>query len=169
MPDSSITLYGMNLSGHCHRVELLLRMLNLPFRYETVSPEDRHSPRFLALNPLAQIPVLTDGDLTLPDFNAILVYLAFRYDGARIWHPEDPVIAARIQRWLSVAAGEVRFGPAMARVIRISGYPLHSRSPQCWGWVAGGNDLMVGCRSYGNGPAGRGDGRAARGPGNAGD
>ena len=32
-----------------------------------------------------------------------------------------------------------------------SGYPLHSRSPQCWGWVAGGNDLMVGCRSYGNG------------------
>ena len=30
-------------------------------------------------------------------------------------------------------------------------YPFHSRSPQCWGWIAGGNDLMVGCRSYGNG------------------
>ena len=123
MPDPSITLYGTNLSGHCHRVELLLRMLNLPFRYETVSPADRNSPCFLALNPLAQIPVLTDGDLTLPDSNAILVYLALRYDGARIWYPADPVIAARIQRWLSVAAGEVRFGPAMARVIRVFSQP----------------------------------------------
>ncbi len=123
MPDPKITLYGMNLSGHCHRVELLLRMLNLPFRYETVSPADRNSPHFLALNPLAQIPVLTDGDLTLPDSNAILVYLASRYDGARTWYPEDPVIAARIQRWLSVAAGEVRFGPAMARVIRLFSWP----------------------------------------------
>jgi glutathione S-transferase len=123
MPDTSITLYGMNLSGHCHRVELLLRMLNLPFRYETVSPADRNSPRFLALNPLAQIPVLTDGDLVLPDSNAILVYLASRYDGARTWYPADPVIATRIQRWLSVAAGEVRFGPAMARVIRVFSRP----------------------------------------------
>jgi glutathione S-transferase len=123
MPESSITLYGMNLSGHCHRVELLLRMLNLPFRYETVSPADRTSPRFLALNPLAQIPVLTDGDLVLADSNAILVYLALRYDSARTWFPGDPVIAARVQRWLSIAAGEIRFGPAMARVIRIFSRP----------------------------------------------
>ena len=123
MPESSITLYGMNLSGHCHRVELLLRMLNLPFRYETVSPADRTSPRFLALNPLAQIPVLTDGNLVLADSNAILVYLALRYDSARTWYPGDPVIAARIQRWLSIAAGEIRFGPAMARVIRIFSRP----------------------------------------------
>jgi glutathione S-transferase len=123
MPEPTITLYGMNLSGHCHRVELLLRMLNLPFRYETVQATDRNSPRFLALNPLAQIPVLTDGDLVLPDSNAILVYLALRYDSGRTWYPEDPLIAARVQRWLSVAAGEVRFGPAMARVIRIFSRP----------------------------------------------
>lgn len=47
----------------------------------------------------------------------------------------------------------------------LNGYPLHSRSPRYWAWIAGGNDLMVGCRSYGNGllgeameeqPAGRG-------------
>ena len=31
----------------------------------------------------------------------------------------NPVIAAHIQRWLSLAAGEVRFGPAMARAIRL--------------------------------------------------
>ncbi len=123
MPNPSIALYGLHLSGHCHRVELLLRMLNLPFHYETVSRADFGSPRLLALNPLGQIPVLTDGDLVLPDSNAILVYLATRYDTARAWYPDDPVIAARIQRWLSLAAGEIRFGPAIARAICILSRP----------------------------------------------
>jgi len=119
MPNPSITLYGLPLSGHCHRVELLLRMLKLPFHYEVISRSDLSSPAFLALNPLGQIPVLKDGDLILPDSNAILVYLATKYDDARVWYPVNPVIAAHIQRWLSLAAGEVRFGPAMARAIRL--------------------------------------------------
>ena len=83
MPNPSITLYGLPLSGHCHRVELLLRMLKLPFHYEVVSRSDLSSAAFLALNPLGQIPVLKDGDLILPDSNAILVYLATEYDDAR--------------------------------------------------------------------------------------
>ncbi len=32
MPNPSITHYGLPPPGHCHRVELLLRMLNLEFR-----------------------------------------------------------------------------------------------------------------------------------------
>ena len=31
--DSSITLYGTDLSGHVHRVVLLLSMLELPYRF----------------------------------------------------------------------------------------------------------------------------------------
>ena len=123
MSNPSITLYGLPLSGHCHRVELLLRMLNLEFHYEVLSRLDVSSPAFLELNPLGQIPVLKDGDLVLPDFNAILVYLATQYDRARTWYPADPVTAAKIQRWLSLAAGEVRFGPATARAIRILSRP----------------------------------------------
>ena len=123
MPNPSITLYGLPLSGHCHRVELLLRMLNLEFHYEVLARSDASSPAFLKLNPLGQIPVLKDGDLVLPDSNAILVYLATQYDRARTWYPANPVIAAKIQRWLSLAAGEVRFGPAMARAIRLLSRP----------------------------------------------
>jgi len=33
MSDSEITLYGVERSGHVHRVALLLRMLELPYRY----------------------------------------------------------------------------------------------------------------------------------------
>jgi glutathione S-transferase len=123
MPNPTITLYGMPLSGHCHRVELLLRMLKAPFHYEVMTLPDLTSPAFLALNPLGQIPVLKDGDLVLPDSNAILVYLAARNDAARAWRPDDAVIAARIQRWLSIAAGEVTFGPAMARRICVFSRP----------------------------------------------
>ena len=123
MPVPSITLYGTPHSGHAHRVELLLLQLGLPYRYENTPIEVRKTEAFLALNPLAQIPVLADGDLIVPDSNAILVYLARRYDPCKAWYPEDPVVAARIQRWLSIAAGELRFGPALARVIRMFGRP----------------------------------------------
>jgi glutathione S-transferase len=76
----------------------------------------RRAPAFRELNPLGQIPVLQDGDVVLADSNAILVYLAKRYAAGTAWLPEDPVGAARVQRWLSQAAGEIMFGPASARV-----------------------------------------------------
>jgi glutathione S-transferase len=123
MTSPSITLYGIPLSGHCHRVEMLLRFLGLPFRYEQTPPPALQSPAFLALNPLGQIPVLTDGDLVLADSNAILVYLARRYDRAGVWLSDDPVISAQIQRWLSIAAGEVKYGPAIARFICVFSAP----------------------------------------------
>jgi glutathione S-transferase len=31
--------------------------------------------------------------------------------------PEEPLAAARVQRWLSIAAGEVKYGPATARMV----------------------------------------------------
>jgi glutathione S-transferase len=51
----------------------------------------------------------------LADSNAIMVYLVKRYAPTSDWLPDDPVTAAAVQRWLSIAAGEVRYGPAMAR------------------------------------------------------
>ena len=119
MSGSTITLHGTKLSGHAHRVELLLRMLGLPYTYRDAPSAVRATPAFLALNPLGQIPVLEDGDVVLADSNAILVYLAKRYDPAAHWLPDQPVAAAAVQRWLSLAAGELSFGPAAARAIRL--------------------------------------------------
>lgn len=113
---ATMILYGVPLSGHCHRVELLLRLLGLPYRTEAAGADVRSTEAFLAKNPFGQIPVLEDGDFVLTDSNAILVYLATRYDPERRWLPTDPVKAARVQRWLSVAAGEIAFGPAAARI-----------------------------------------------------
>jgi glutathione S-transferase len=116
MSSPSITLYGTALSGHTHRVELFLHMLQLPYRRIEASSAVRQSAEFLQLNPLGQIPVLQDGELVLADSNAILVYLARRYAPGSGWLPDDPVEAAQVQRWLSLAAGEIAFGPARARI-----------------------------------------------------
>src|ERR1700684_2310208 len=97
MSTAEIILHGTELSGHSHRVELLLRMLGLPYRFSAAYAEVRRAPWFRQLNPLGQIPVLQDGDLTLADSNAILVYLAKRYGPETQWLPEQPDAAARVQ------------------------------------------------------------------------
>ncbi|MDP3810881.1 MAG: glutathione S-transferase [Hydrogenophaga sp.] len=116
----SLQLYRNAISGHCHRVELFLSLLGLPFESIDIdlALKEHKSPDFLALNPLGQIPVLRDGELTLADSNAILVYLEARYAPGQ-WLPRDPVGAARVQRWLSLAAGPLAFGPAAARVVQL--------------------------------------------------
>jgi glutathione S-transferase len=99
-------------------VELFLRLLGLDFAYLEAPPEVRTTDGFRRLNPLRQIPVLEDGELALPDSNAILVYLALAHDPDGPWLPRDPADAAQVQRWLSISAGEIRYGPARARVIK---------------------------------------------------
>lgn len=120
---AQITLHGVALSGHCHRVALLLQMLGLPYEQVDAPAPVRASAAFRQLNPFGQIPVLQDGELILSDSNAILVYLAKRYGAGTQWLPEDPLGAAQVQRWLSVAAGEIAFGPARARAVKRWGDP----------------------------------------------
>jgi glutathione S-transferase len=97
-------------------VQLFLHLLDLPYAFADSPAAVRATPAFRALNPLGQIPVLQDGDVVLADSTAILVYLAKRYAAGSGWLPDDPVGAARVQRWLAQAAGEIAFGPAAARV-----------------------------------------------------
>ncbi|MEE7457692.1 glutathione S-transferase [Methylorubrum populi] len=115
-------LYSLSLSGHAHRARLFLSLVGQP--YETVEVDmaggQNRSADFLALNPFGQIPVLDDGGTVVPDSNAILVYLAKKLDRGD-WLPEDPEGAARVQRWLSVAAGPIAFGPATARLVTLFG------------------------------------------------
>lgn len=114
---SEILLYGTSLSGHCHRVEALLRLLDVPYTLIDTDQDARKRADFLRLNPLGQIPAIVDGDIVIADSAAILVYLAKRYDPSGRWLPEDPLGAARVQRWLAIAAGELKYGPAAARAL----------------------------------------------------
>jgi len=125
-PVLPIKLYRHVVSGHSHRVQLMLSLLELPFELLDVDlPAKAHkTPEFLALNPFGEVPVVQDGDVTLADSNAILVYLAARYAAPGRWLPTDPLGAAQVQRWLSVAAGQIAYGPATARVIQLFKLPI---------------------------------------------
>lgn len=116
MNQPQIKLYGVALSGHCHRVKLFLHLLDIQYEQIEAGADVRATADFRKLNPLGQIPVLVDGDVVLSDSNAILIYLAKRYAADSKWLPQDAVGAAQVQRWLSIAAGELRFGPANARI-----------------------------------------------------
>ncbi|MPS79302.1 MAG: glutathione S-transferase [Achromobacter sp.] len=124
MSATPLTFYGFPLSGHAHRVALMLSLLNVPHRRVDVDlPGGEHKrPEFLALNAFGQVPVIDDNGTVVADSNAILVYLAMRY-GGQAWLPSDPAGAAAVQRWLSVAAGPLASGPATARLITVFGAP----------------------------------------------
>jgi len=122
-----IKLYHFPLSGHAHRVQLMLSLLGLPVEvvFVDLAKGAHKQPEFLAINPFGQVPVIDDDGVILADSNAILVYLAQKYGEGR-WLPADPVGAAQVQRWLSAAAGPIHAGPATARLITVFGAPYNA-------------------------------------------
>lgn len=111
--NAPIKLYRHPLSGHCHRVQLMMSLLDVP--YETIDLDmdngAHKTPSYLKISPFGQVPAIDDNGITLTDSNAIIIYLEKKYNNDYEWYPQDPVQAAEVQRWLSVAAGEIAYGP----------------------------------------------------------
>lgn len=123
---SNIKLHRHALSGHSHRVESFLSILGIKADIVDVDLANgaHKQPEFLKKNAFGQVPVLDDEEITLADSNAILVYLATKYDPDRNWLPVDAVEASQVQRFLSIAAGPVAYGPATARLVTVFGAQL---------------------------------------------
>jgi glutathione S-transferase len=120
----AIRIHRHPLSGHAHRVELFAGLAGIAHELvdvDLLNGEHKKAP-FLSLNPFGEVPVIEDGAVVLADSNAILVYLAKTY--APDWLPETAEAAARVQRFLSIAAGPLRNGPANARLITVFGVKL---------------------------------------------
>ena len=115
-------LHGHELSGNSYKVRLLLELLGLDYDWVRVDlmAGEHKGEAFLALNPFGQVPVLQEDGITLSDAQAILFHLAAR-QGDGQWLPADPLGQARVVRWLSTAAGEVRQGPESARLHHLLG------------------------------------------------
>jgi len=118
-----LKLYRHPLSGHSHRAQLALSLMGAPHELIDVDlMKGAHkAPEFLRLTPFGQVPVLDDNGVIVFDSNAILVYLAQKYDPQGKWLPRDAKGQADVQVWLSVAAGLIAFGPAAARLITVFG------------------------------------------------
>ena len=114
-----IRLYDYELCGDCYKVRLLLNLLGLEWETRRIDyhPGREHeSEWFLRVNPLGRIPVIEDGGCTLRDAQAILVYLAARYDDSGRWYPRgDAKTCAEAAMWLAFA-GELTASAYAARL-----------------------------------------------------
>lgn len=126
LPNTPIKLYRNAKSGHCHRAELMMSLLGVA--YEPVELDMANGAHkaadYLEMSPFGQVPAIDDGGTILSDSNAIILYLAEKYASADSWTGRTPEEKAAVQRWLSVAAGEIAAGPCSARLVTVFGAPL---------------------------------------------
>jgi glutathione S-transferase len=108
----SIVLHDFVLDADCYKVRLMLSLLGL--RYETVAVDvfpgrEQTGSAFLRLNPRGRVPVLVDGGHVLCEAEAILAYLARRYDPMDHWLPaDDPALFGEAMGWMLFAADALR-------------------------------------------------------------
>ncbi|MFZ6649143.1 glutathione S-transferase family protein [Undibacterium sp. TJN25] len=104
-----ITLYDYELSGNCYKLRLFMNILGLTYKkigVEFFPGKEHKSDAFLAINPLGQLPALDDDGFVMRDAQAILTYLAARYDSEGRWYPtDDPHALAEVNMWLAFADG----------------------------------------------------------------
>jgi glutathione S-transferase len=118
-------LYDFELSGSCYKIRLLAKFLGLKLDLSNVDfvNKEHKTEKYTALNPFGEIPIFEDGDLRLRDAQAIMVYLASKYDRDHVWYPNTPEAMGRINQWLATGGGEV-MNAAGARLVKILKYPL---------------------------------------------
>ena len=102
-----IRLYDFDLSGNCYKLRLLMALLDIAYEKIPIDfyPGNEHkNDAFLAINPFGQLPVLEDGDFRLRDAQAILVYLASKYDSNGAWYPvNSPERMGEVNQWMAFA------------------------------------------------------------------
>jgi GST-like protein len=85
--------------------------------YEPVPVDTRKgeqfAPAFMALNPNAKVPVIVDGEVTVFDSNAILLYLAGKT--GRFLPPDTPAARGPMLSWLMFVASGV--GPYSGQAV----------------------------------------------------
>jgi len=88
-----------NYSSWSMRPWVLMRQFNLPFdevmlRFDGFDDSSRFKQAIARISPVAKVPVLVDGDLTVWDTLAIAEYLAEKFADRALW-PRDPQARAR--------------------------------------------------------------------------
>ena len=86
------------------KVALFLEEAGLPYELVPVDTRkgEQHAPSFLAINPNGKTPALVDGDVTVFDSNAILLYLAEKT--GKFLPRDSPAERAQMYSWLMFVA-----------------------------------------------------------------
>lgn len=110
-----LKLHGFPMSPNTRRARLILEELDVPYELvavDLISAEHR-SDAYRALNPMARVPTLVDGDFVLWESNAIALYLAEKH-GTKKLAGDGARERADVARWMFMNAAHL--SPAIARI-----------------------------------------------------
>ena len=102
------------------KVALFLEEAGLPYEPIPVDARrgDQHKPEFLAVNPNAKVPAIVDGDVTVFDSNAILLYLADKT--GKFLPPKGDKPRGELMSWLMFVASGI--GPYSGQLVHFRTY-----------------------------------------------
>jgi glutathione S-transferase len=101
MDDETLRILGRANSFNVRKVLWLCDELGLAHTREDWGRGFRPTttPEFLRLNPVAQVPVVLDGDLVLRESHAILRYLCLKHAAEHLY-PSPPAQRFQVERWM---------------------------------------------------------------------
>ena len=109
-------------SGAPNPVKVALFLEEAGLEYEAVPVDtrqgDQFKPTFLALNPNAKVPAIVDGDVTVFDSNAILLYLAEKT--GKFLPKDTPAARGELLSWLMFVASGI--GPYSGQSVHFRNY-----------------------------------------------
>lgn len=110
--------FHYSLAPNPMKVALMLEETGLAYEARPVDTRkgEQHAPAFTALNPNAKVPVIVDGDATVFDSNAILLYLAEK-TGRFL---PDPADRGPMLSWLMFVASGI--GPFTGQCVHFKHY-----------------------------------------------
>jgi glutathione S-transferase len=103
-----ITIYHSPMTRSC-RIIWLAEELGLDYELRTFElfSEEMTAPEFLAVNPMAKVPAMEDGDFVLWETLAIMEYLVARYsDGSLLPRRDTPLGASTVQ-WMEFGENQL--------------------------------------------------------------
>lgn len=103
-----LKLYG-GARSRASIVKWYLEELQLPYEFVQLDMQAgaHKQPEFLAINPMGKVPAITDGDFSLWESGAILLYLAQKYDPT---YPTPPEKQAELYQWVLFANATLSTG-----------------------------------------------------------
>ncbi|MBO8255645.1 glutathione S-transferase family protein [Providencia rettgeri] len=104
---SELVLFTNSMSRG-NTVDLLLKILDVPYkRIELGYGADMHTAEYLAINPMAKVPALVDGDAIVTETAAICLYLADKFIEKGLAPALNDPKRADYYRWFLFAAGPI--------------------------------------------------------------
>ncbi len=104
-----------NLAPNPTKVALCLEEMGLPYELVPVDTRkgEQHAPAYLAINPNAKVPAIVDGDATVFDSNAILLYLGEKT--GQFMPANTPKARGEMLSWLMFVASGI--GPYSGQAV----------------------------------------------------